>query len=124
MNADRDLLTPLRPAQLAAPAIDSEADSLCHDVTCILLECQRDRRGGAALDSLASGAAVTDLARLVARRLAPMISGRYIHARDTRAVRDAAVWTAFSGRNHAEVMRDFKISRRLLYSILARRRRG
>jgi Mor family transcriptional regulator len=35
-----------------------------------------------------------------------------------------AVWQAFTGRNHLEVMKKFEISRRLLYSILARRRKG
>ena len=42
----------------------------------------------------------------------------------TRAKRDAAVWQAWNGRNGAQIMRDFAISRRLLYSILSRMRKA
>ena len=38
-------------------------------------------------------------------------------------MRDAAAMAAFNGINHRQVMRDFRISRRLLYVILARCRR-
>ena len=37
---------------------------------------------------------------------------------------DAAVWQAWNGRNGAQIMRDFAISRRLLYSILSRMRKA
>lgn len=118
MNADRDLLN-----LLEAP--DSEAVSLCHDVECILLQCQRDRQGAAVgLHPQATDAALRSLAQLVARRLRPLIAGRYMPYVEDRPARDAAVWKAFTGRNHLEVMREFGISKRLLYSILSRKRRG
>lgn len=63
----------------------------------------------------------------MARRLAPRIGGRYVPKRgdsDARAKRDAAVWQAWNGRNGAQIMRDFAISRRLLYSILSRMRKA
>lgn len=104
-------------------ATNPDGACLRHDMACILVECHRDRLGDGVLRTDASEAALADLAALLARRLAPLIGGRYIPKRDERAVRDAAVWEAFSGRNHKEVMRQFSISRRLLYSILARRRR-
>lgn len=109
-------------------AATDEGASLCHDVRCILIECHRDR-GITALRADAKQDDLQALADVVARRLAPRIGGRYVpkgHYREgwqQRAKRDAEVWSAFNGRNHAEVMRQFNISRRLLYSILSLRRR-
>ena len=105
-------------------ATNPEALSLCNDMTLIVMQCHRDRLGDGVFRSDASHADLTELAALLARRLAPRIGGRYIPKRDVRAERDAAVWLAFTGRNHKDVMREFDISRRLLYSILARRRRS
>jgi Mor family transcriptional regulator len=105
-------------------ATNPEALSLRHDMACILVECHRDRLGDGVFRPDANHADLTHFAALLARRLAPLIGGRYIPKRDARAERDLAVWQAFSGRNHKDVMREFSISRRLLYSILARRRRG
>ena len=105
-------------------ATNPEALSLCNDMACILIECHRDRLGDGVMRGDASHADLTALAALLARRLAPRIGGRYIPKRDVRAERDVAVWQAFTGRNHLEVMKKFEISRRLLYSILARRRKG
>lgn len=93
-------------------------------MTLIVMECHRDRLGDGVFRPDVQQAALADLAALLARRLAPLIGGRYIPKRDERAARDLAVWQAFTGRNHKEVMREFEISRRLLYSILARRRKG
>lgn len=110
----------------ATAPLDGEAATLRDDVRCILLECHRDR----ALQALHGGAtseALHQLADALARRLAPRIGGRYVPKRadsEQRALRDAAVWRVFNGRNHAQVMRDFSISRRLLYSILSRQRRA
>lgn len=103
-------------------AMSEDGATLRHDVHCILLECHRDRRLAALRDNL-QPEDIHALADAVARRLAPRIGGRYVPKRDERAVRDAAVWARFNGRNHKDVMREFSISRRLLYSILARRRR-
>lgn len=101
----------------------NEAVSLCHDVSSILIQCYRDSMGEGVFLPDTTQAALHDLATQVARRLGPLIGGRYVPKRDGRAARDAAVWAAFTGRNHQEVMREFVISRRLLYSILARKRR-
>lgn len=105
-------------------ATNPEALSLCNDMTLIVMQCHRDRMGDGVFRSDVSHADLAALSALLARRLAPLIGGRYIPKRDTRAERDMAVWQAFTGRNHKEVMHEFGISRRLLYSILARRRRG
>lgn len=100
-----------------------EALSLSADMACILVACHRDRLGDGVFRADVNQAALTELAANLARRLAPLIGGRYIPKRDDRALRDMAVWQAFTGRNHKDVMHEFRISRRLLYSILARKRR-
>ena len=56
------------------------------------------------------------MARLLARR----IGGRYVAFVEDRAQRDAAVLQAWTGRNRAEVMQRFGISRALFYNILMR----
>ena len=99
-----------------------DGTTLRHDVACILLECHRDRGLHDLFHPGTTKADMDKLAEVVARRLAPMIGGRYVPKRDERAARDKAVWQRFNGRNHHDVMREFGISRRLLYSILARRR--
>ena len=115
------------PERNAATPLDDEAATLRDDVRCILLECHRDRALQAVLHSTATTDAIHQLADAVARRLAPRIGGRYVPKRgdsDARAKRDAAVWQAWNGRNGAQIMREFKISRRLLYSILSRMRKA
>ena len=112
--------------EATAPPLDDEAATLRDDVRCILLECHRDR-ALQALHGAATNDAIHQLADAVARRLAPRIGGRYVPKRgdsDARARRDAAVWQAWNGRNGAQLMRDFAISRRLLYSILSRMRKA
>jgi len=109
--------------EAAAPPLDEQAATLRDDVRCILLECHRDR-ALQALHGAATSEAIHQLADAVARRLAPRIGGRYVPKRDARALRDAAVWQAWNGRNGPEVMSQFKISRRLLYSILSRKRKA
>lgn len=77
-------------------------------------------------DRSVSHADLRKLAEIVAEKLRPRIGGRYIPKmadREEREARNAAVCEAFTGRNHAQVMKRFNISRRLLYSILASRRR-
>ena len=101
---------------------NDEGATLRHDVLCILVECHRDR-GLAVFRDDVPREAIDALADVVARRLGPRIGGRYVPKRDERAARDAAVWAAFTGRNFEDVRHQFGISRRLLYSILARRRR-
>ena len=125
MQPQTDGLLTAEP-EATAPPLDDEAATLRDDVRCILLECHRDRALQAVLHSTATTDAIHQLADAVARRLAPRIGGRYVPKRgdsDARAKRDAAVWQAWNGRNGAQIMRDFAISRRLLYSILARKRK-
>ena len=112
--------------EATAPPLDDEAATQRDDVRGILLECHRDR-ALQALHGAATHDAIHQLADAVARRLAPRIGGRYVPKRgdsDARARRDAAVWQVWNGRNGAQIMRDFAISRRLLYSILSRMRKA
>ena len=112
--------------EATAPPLDDEAATLRDDVRGILLECHRDR-ALQALHGAATHDAIHQLADAVARRLAPRIGGRYVPKRgdsDARARRDAAVWQVWNGRNGAQIMRDFAISRLLLYSILSRMRKA
>lgn len=95
--------------------------TLHHDVSIALCECRLNRRTSGAFNPSLTNQTLDDLTNMMACLLRPMIGGRYVPKRDERAVRDAAVWQAFTGRNHAQVMQDFKISRSLLYAILARR---
>lgn len=103
---------------------DTETQSLRFDVACVLVECHKDRP--AMFAGHVSRLDLQELASIVAAKLGPRIGGRYIPKmadREAREERNAAVCEAFSGRNHAQVMKQFNISRRLLYSILASRRR-
>lgn len=125
MQPQMDGLLTAEP-EATAPPLDDEAATLRDDVRCILLECYRDR-ALQALHGAATNDAIHQLADAVARRLAPRIGGRYVPKRgdsDARARRDAAVWQVWNGRNGAQIMRDFAISRRLLYSILSRMRKA
>ena len=125
MQPQMDGLLTVEP-EATAPPLDDEAATLRDDVRCILAECSRDR-GLAVFRDGVRGAEIEALAAEVARRLAPRIGGRYVPKRgdsDARAKRDAAVWQAWNGRNGAQIMRDFAISRRLLYSILSRMRKA
>jgi len=101
---------------------DLEEDNLHHEMRCLLVQFHRDR-AQPALRTEATRQDIEALAQVLAERLAPRIGGRYIPKRDARARRDAAVWKAWNGRNREEVMREFNISRRLLYNIISRQRR-
>lgn len=128
MQPQMDGLLTAETERIASLPLDDEAATLRADVHCILLECHRDRHFLALRDQVAPEA-LEALAGAVATRLAPRIGGRYVpkgqyrEGWQIREQRDAAVWQAFNGRNHREVMGQFGISRRLLYSILSRRRR-
>ena len=122
-----DLDTPLFASARAAHALSEDSATLRQDVHCILVECHRDR-GATALRPDATAEAIAALSEMVARRLGPRIGGSYFPKGSykgwrERAERDAAIWAEFNGRNHQDVMRKFTISRRLLYSILSRRKR-
>ena len=102
--------------------------TLRHDVTCILIECHRDRSLHGVFHPMATPHDVEELAEQVALRLGPMIGGRYVpkgfhrSGWEERQKRDQAILQRFNGRNYSELTREFGISRRLLYSILSRRR--
>lgn len=113
-----DTATPTHPG-----ALTDDAASLRQDVAVILLECHRDQRAAGVFHPGVTGESLHALAAVMARLLGPLIGGRYVPKRDDRAARDAEVWQAFTGANHLEVQRRFGISRRLLYSILSRKRR-
>ena len=119
---DDDILAglDLHPAPPQAAPVDA---SLQLDVTMVLLDCHRDRRGDGVFREDVSPDHLQRFAALVAQRLAPRIGGRYVPRRTERdriAERDAAVVAAYNGLNRRQVMRDFGISRRLFYAILAR----
>lgn len=108
--------------------MDEEAASLRQDVLITLVECHRDQ----ALEGFREAVppqVINALASAIAVRLGPRIGGRYVPkgpwraGSEDRAMRDAAVALAYNGDNREEVMRRFGISRRLLYSIVARDRR-
>jgi len=91
-----------------------------------LLECHRDRPGMFAQDMTREVLAA--LASRVAVQLGPLISGRYVSHRYAmeqmqREQRNDAVWRAFTGNNYAELMRRFGLSRRLVYAIIAQKRK-
>lgn len=98
--------------------------SLRHDVVTILMDCHRDRRTGSIFRNDVSIEEIAAMGEFMSRRLGLTLGGHYVPKRDARAARDSAVWRAFNGSNQKDVIRDFKISKRLLYNILARKRRA
>ncbi len=104
---------------------ETESGALAHDVQCVLLNYTRDRPDGGLLGRRLTEKEAQALAAEIAPALSARIGGRYLPKRDEQAIqrRNAAVVQAFDGRNHAEVMRRFNISRRLFYNILADARR-
>lgn len=102
--------------------------SLQLDVAMVLVECHRDRWGDGVFREGLSRQHLEAFAAILARRLAPRIGGRYVPKRTERdriAERDEQVAQALaSGSTPRQVMREFSISRRLLYAIQARRRRA
>lgn len=106
------------------PLSDETDESLVHDVACVLVNYTRDRPGGGLIGRRLQRDEAQALAQDLVTDLAPRIGGRYLPKIDQaqRRRRDAQVLADFDGRNHAEVMRRHKISRRLLFNIIARGR--
>lgn len=126
--APDDLLTQPPAAQADPEAEDCAGPdpSLQLDVAMVLVQCHRDRSGDGIFRPDVSQRRLEEFAAVVARSLGRRIGGRYIPKRtprDSIAERDAAVVAALGkGATTRQVMRDFRISRRLLYAILARTR--
>lgn len=104
-------------------AATEEEATLQHDLLCILMRFHRQQ----GLKSLRFDVTPDDLKADAARlsvELGAAIGGRYLPKQSItehqRRERDRAVYAAFNGRNRAEVMRQFGISRALFYNILAR----
>lgn len=104
-------------------AATEEAATLEHDVFNLLLRFHRQQ----GLKSLRCDVTAEELKADAARlsvELGAAIGGRYLPKQSVteqqRRERDRAVYAAFNGRNRAEVMRQFGISRALFYNILAR----
>lgn len=103
---------------------NEESHSLRLDVECALREAHREKP--AIFGRPLTPQELRDLAVMVADKLRPRIGGRYVPKtadREERAVRNAAVLQAFNGNNREQVMREFNISRRLFYCIIAEDRK-
>lgn len=102
---------------------DLETVTLRTELASVLIECHKD--GLTPLKDSLSRQVLREFADVIAEKLRRRIGGRYVPKiadRDGRVARNAAVWAAFTGRNHKELMSRFNISRRLLYSILSEQR--
>lgn len=76
----------------------------------ILVQSTRDRPGGGL---------TLDESRVIALQLGERIAGRYMPKVEDRTERNQAAMRMFDGRNRDEVMRRFKISKRVFYRILS-----
>lgn len=105
---------------------DDHGTVLRHELACILRNYTMDQPGGGLLGRRLTSEEARALAADLSPYMAALVSttSRVVRMSDVRVERDAAVWRAFRGANHADVMRQFAISRRVLQSILARKRRG
>ena len=105
---------------------DKDGTVLRHELACILINYTMDRPGGGLLGKRLTRDEASTLAADLAPYMTPLVSAtsRVVRMSDVKIERDAAVWRMFKGDNHAEVMRKYTISRRLLQSILARKRRS
>lgn len=100
-----------------------DPDGLGSQVFNVIKELRRDGLADDVIKDKLNDGDMKKFCAELSSRLGLRIGGRYVPKMDYRAARDASVWKAFNGRNHAEVMKQFSISRRLLYSILARQRK-
>ena len=60
----------------------------------------------------------------LARGMSEEMGGLYVTKREIRSSRDDAVRRDFTGRNHLDVMRKHRISKRTLYRIIGKRKDG
>jgi len=118
-------------ADLPAAATAEEAritqdhPTLCADIAAVFAEALRDKTVAGFFRPDLSEQQRRHLVAWASIRVAMRVGGRYIPKKaDDRALRNAAVVQAFTGNNHADLMRSFRISRRLVYNIVARVRRG
>lgn len=112
---------------MTAETDDSENGTvLRHELACILHNYTMDQPGGGLLGRRLTREEARALAADLSPYLSPIIrtTGRVVSVADVRKERDAAVWRMFRGNNHADVMRQFSVSKRVLQTILARKRRS
>lgn len=104
---------------------ETEDSSLRHDFACILLEYSRDRPPSPPGKEWMPEQEAHRLAEHLETVLRLRSGGRYLQKRNEaiRRRRNAAIVAAFNGKNHAELIRKFNVSPRLLQYILAEARR-
>jgi Mor family transcriptional regulator len=123
--APSDPAAPVAATTAEESRIAQDHPTLCADIESVIHEALRDKTVSDYFRQDLNEIRRRHLASWVSIRVAMKIGGRYIPKKvDDRAARNAAVVQAFTGNNHADLMRDFRISRRLVYNIVARVRRG
>ncbi len=104
--------------------IAQDHPTLCADIAAVFNEALHDKTVGQFFRDNLDERQRRYLVAWASIRVAMRVGGRYIPKKaDDRALRNAAVVQAFTGNNHTDLMRQFRISRRLVYSIVARVRR-
>lgn len=117
------------PSDPAAPATGTTAEetrvaqdhpTLCADIASVVTEALRDKSVSGFFHPDLTEQKRRHLVAWVSVRIAMRVGGRYIPKKiDDKALRNAAVEQAFTGNNHKDLMREFRISRRLVYSLTA-----
>lgn len=126
LTATQDPATADLPAAATAEEtrITQDHPTLCADIAAVFTEALRDKTVAGFFRADLTEQQRRHLVAWSSIRVAMRVGGRYIPKKaDDRALRNAAVVQAFTGNNHADLMRDFRISRRLVYNIVARVRR-
>lgn len=107
-------------------AATEEAETLERDVMAVLSAFHR-QAGLTLFRDDVTPEQLAEACRVISADLHKAIGGRYVPKRDMRAEavaqRNAAIFAMFTGRNRAEVMRHFGISRRLFYLVIAQETR-
>ena len=127
LTATPDPATADLPAAATAEEtrVAQDHPTLCADIAAVFSEALRDKSVAGFFQPDLTEQKRRHLVAWVSVRVAMRVGGRYIPKKaDDRALRNAAVVQAFTGNNHADLMRSFRISRRLVYNIVARVRRG
>lgn len=106
------------------PSIDeTDHDSLEFDLRCSLVDAARSPVFLGTFGHAMKEALLEVLAREAAPILLARTGGRYLPKRDDRERRNAQIVAMFDGKNRDEVMRHFKISRRVFYRVITEYRK-